>query len=65
MRHRLGRAIVALCRQVLLTALRVFVTVLVSAVSLMVLLRMLGVPVEPAQLLKSVEKLSDLARILS
>ena len=66
MRHWLVHVFATVCRQLLQTVLRVVVTVLVSAVSLMVVLRYLGVPVPgPEQLLKSVEGLSELARVLS
>jgi hypothetical protein len=55
MRHWLVHVFATVCRQVLQTALRVVVTVLVSVVSLMVMLRYLGVPVPgPEQLLKIV-----------
>lgn len=65
-RHWLVHVFATACRQVLQTALRVLVTILVSAVSLMVMLRYLGVPVPgPEQLLKSVEGLSELAKVLS
>jgi urea transporter len=66
MRHRLAHVFAAACRHILQTVLRVLVTVLVSAVCLMVMLRYLGVPVPgPVQLLKSVEGLSELAKVLS
>jgi hypothetical protein len=66
MRHKLAHVFVAACRHILETFLRVLVTVLVSAVCLMVMLRYLGVPVPgPDVLLKSVEGLSELTKVLS
>ena len=66
MRHWLVRVLAAVCRQILQTTLKVVVTVVVAAVSLMLMLRYLGVPVPgPEQLLKGVEGLSELAKVLS
>jgi hypothetical protein len=66
MKFQLRAVLAAVCRQVIQIVLKVLVSMLVFGVCLMVTLRFLGIPLpSPGQLLRSLEGVSELARILS
>lgn len=66
MRVPLRRVFAAVCRHIIQVALRVLVTFLVFGVCLMATLRYLGIPLPgPDQLLRSLDGVSELAKILS
>ena len=65
-RFSLKRALAAVCRHIIQTALRVLITFLFFGVALMITLRYLGIPLPGAdQLLEGFDGLSELAKILS